>query len=129
MSKSLIYSCLPVFRMAEIGVGKRIYSLRKRIQEIKSELDDMDDPISDIPELISSANLLRSNEYLSKSNQKKSELVDVYEQYCHHLEEVLSTIFEIQNDLKNILKEQSALISSSDSVSKRKSKIRRTSKK
>ena len=115
--------------MTEIGVGERIYSLRKRIQEIKSELDAIDKPAPDIPELILSANLLRSNEYLSKSNQKKSELVDVYEQYCHHLEELLSTIFEIQNDLKNILKEQSALISSSKTVSKPKSKIRRTTKK
>lgn len=115
--------------MTEIGAGERIYSLRKRIQEIKSELDAMGEPISDIPELISSANLLRSNEYLSKSNQKKSELVIVYEQYCHYLEELLSSIFEIQNDLKNILKEQSALISSSDSISKPKSKIRKTTKK
>ena len=115
--------------MTEIGAGERIYSLRKRIQEIKSELDAMGEPVYDIPELISSANLLRSNEYLSKSNQKKSELVIVYEQYCRHLEEFLSLIFEIQHDLKNILKEQSTLISSSDSVSKPKSKIRRTTKK
>ena len=114
--------------MDEIGVGKQIYHLRKRIQEIKSELNALGKPVSDIPELISLTNLLRSNEYLSKSNQKKSELLEVYEQYCKHLEALLHTIFEIQNDLKDVLKEQSTLIASGNSATESKPKTRRTKK-
>jgi len=71
------------------------------------------DPTSDIPEMIDSANLLRSNEYLLKLNKKKTDLLDVYAQYSKALEELLSTVFDIQKDLKEILKEQSALISNS----------------
>ena len=114
--------------MDEIGIGNQVYHLQKRIQEIKSELNALGKPTSDIPELIFSANLLRSNEYLSKSNQKKSELLEVYEQYCNHLEALLHTIFEIQNDLKDVLKEQSALIASGDSATEPKPKTRRTKK-
>lgn len=108
--------------MGEIGVGELIYSLRKKIQTIQSELDTMGGPGKDIPELISSANLLRENEGLKKLNEKKSELLSTYEQYSKSLEEMLSTVFEIQNDLKNILKEQSELISSKNKAIKRKSK-------
>ena len=76
-----------------------------------------------MPELVESANLLRSNEYLSKANEKKSELISVYEQHAEALEKVLSSVFEIQQELKEILKEQSTLISS-----KRKKPIKSKSK-
>ena len=108
--------------MSEIGLGESIYSLRKKIQKVQSELDAIGDPAKDIPELISSANLLRSNEYLKKINEKKSELLSTYEQYSKSLENTLSIVFEIQIDLKNILKEQSELISSKNKMPKRKSK-------
>jgi len=101
-------------------MGNQIYSLRKKIQDIQSELDALGTPISDMPELISSANLLRSNEYLAKSNEKKSQLLFVYEQYSKSLEEMLLTVFDIQNDLKNILKEQSLLLSEKKSPKKSK---------
>ncbi len=109
--------------MGETGLGEMIYSLRKKIQTIQSEIDTLGDPAKDIPELISSANLLRENEHLKKLNEKKSELLSIYDQYSKSLEDLLSTIFEIQNDLKNILKEQSKLIPS------KKKTIKRTSKK
>ncbi|QUC65211.1 hypothetical protein NsoK4_02865 [Nitrosopumilus sp. K4] len=110
--------------MTQFGAGNAIYSLRKKIQEVKSELNALGDPIVDLPELISSANLLRSNEYLSKSNEKKSELISTYEQYASALEDLLSTVFEIQNELKDVLKEQSSLISTktSSKTSKKTSK-------
>ena len=107
--------------MSEIGIGDHVYSLRKKIQSIQSELDALGTPISDMPELILSANLLRSNEYLTKSNEKRSQLIDVYEQYSKSLEEMLLTVFDIQNDLKNILKEQSSLLSEKKSSKKPKS--------
>ena len=76
-------------------------------------LDQMGEPVTDMPEMIESSNLLRSNEYLSKTNEKKSELLVVYSQYSTALEELLASVFDIQKDLKDILKEQSSLIADS----------------
>ena len=75
------------------------------------DLNQLGDPVSEIPELITSANLLRSNEYLSKANEKKTELLSAYEQYFVAMDELLLTVFDIQNDLKEILKVQSSMIS------------------
>ena len=95
--------------MEQFGAGNALYALRKKIQDIQYELNALGDPIQDLPELISSANLLRSNEYLLKSNEKKSELLSTYEEYVTSLENLLSTVFGIQSELKEILKEQSSL--------------------
>ncbi len=96
--------------MAEIG--ELIYDLRNKIQQVQMDLDKLGEPESEISELITSANLLRSNEYLLKINEKKSDLLSLYVQYSDALEILLSSVFEIQNDLKDILKEQSSMISS-----------------
>lgn len=101
-------------------LGELICELRKKIQEIKSELVDLGDPDPDIPELITSTNLLRANEYLSKTNQKKTELLSVYQEYSKALETMLSSVFEIQNELKEILKDQSSLIASQTKKQTRK---------
>ena len=112
--------------MAKIGAGEIIYDLRKKIQQAQFELEQLGKPVSDLPELIESANLLRSNEYLSKANEKKSELLSVYSQYSEALEELLSTVFDIQNDLKEIVKEQSSMISTKrKKITKTKSKTRK----
>jgi len=127
--KSLIYSQSRVFVLTKIGSGELIYNLRKKIQEIQADLKQLGEPESEIPELITSANLLRSNEYLSKANEKKTELLSAYEQYSIALEKLLSTVFDIQNDLKEILKKQSSMISSQRKKrSKRKTKSRTTRK-
>ncbi|QLH02699.1 hypothetical protein C5F47_03575 [Nitrosopumilus cobalaminigenes] len=99
--------------MANIGAGEIIYDLRKKIQEIQVSLKELGDPVGDMPEMIETANLLRSNDYLSKANEKKTELLDAYEQYSSALEELLLSVFDIQKDLKEILKDQSSLISES----------------
>ena len=117
--------------MTKIGAGEIIHDLRKKIQQAQFDLKQLGEPTSDIPELIASANLLRSNEYLSKVNDKKSELLSVYEQHSNALEELLSSVFEIQQELKEILKEQSSLISSprkKQTKSKPKSKPKSKSK-
>ncbi|MBI5860484.1 MAG: hypothetical protein HZB73_07435 [Nitrosarchaeum sp.] len=113
--------------MSAIGLGEIIYNLRKKIQDIKLELDELGEPISDMPELITSANLLRSNEYLSKISKKQSELLFAYDQYSKALEDMITVIFDIQNDLKNLLKEQSHLIS--DRKSTRKSPVSKNKRK
>ncbi|MGH1569176.1 MAG: hypothetical protein ACRBBZ_08395 [Nitrosopumilus sp.] len=99
--------------MTNIGAGEIIYDLRKKIQEIQTTLDQLGEPATNLSEMIESSNLIRSNEYLSKANEKKSELLVVYRQYSTALEELLSSVFDIQKDLKDILKEQSTLISDS----------------
>jgi predicted nucleic acid-binding Zn-ribbon protein len=97
--------------LTTIGSEELIYDLRKKIQQIQVDLNQLGDPVSEIPELISSANLLRANEYLSKANEKKTELLTIYTQYSTALEKLLSSVFDIQNDLKDILKHQSSMIS------------------
>ena len=111
--------------MANLGAGEILYGLRKKIQEIQTSLNLLGDPITDMPELIDSSNLLRSNEYLSKTNEKKSELLAAYEQYSSSLEELLLAVFDIQKDLKDILKEQSSLIANSSKISRPKTKSKK----
>jgi len=103
-------------------MGKTISELRSRITELKKELGILGEPKKEIPELIDNTNLLRSNEYLKKSDHVKSELINTYEQYVKELENLLSTVFEIQLDLKDLLKEQTSLISESTKEEKRKKK-------
>ncbi len=114
--------------MTKIGIGEVIYDLRKKIQDIQADLNQLGNPVSEIPELITSANLLRSNEYLSKANEKKTELLSAYAQYSNALEKLLSTVFDIQNDLKEILKQQSSMISRTKKRSKKKTKSKITKK-
>ncbi len=107
--------------MAKIDPETLIHNLRKNIQNIKYDLDQLGEPVSEMPELITSANLLRSNEYLSKVNDKKTELLFAYAQYSEAMEELLSTAFDIQNDLKEILRDQSSMI---NSKTKKQSKVK-----
>jgi len=106
-----------------VGTGGIIYELRKQIQKITTELKNLDSS-SDIPELIKSANLLRSNEHLVEVNLKMSELISTYKDYSKELEQMLATVFDIQQDLKEILKTQTSLISE-----QKKSKTKKKSSK
>ena len=124
VGKSLIYSQSRVFVLTKIESGNLIFDLRKKIQEIRADLNQLGEPVSEIPELITSANLLRSNEYLLKANEKKTELLSAYAQYSNALEKLLSTVFDIQNDLKEILLQQSSMISRTKKRSKAKTKSR-----
>jgi len=112
--------------LTKIAAEVTIYDLRKKIQQIQADLNQLGSPVSEMPELITSANLLRSNEYLSKANEKKTELLSAYKQCFVALERLLSSVFDIQNDLKEILKVQSYMISSQrkkQSKAKTKSRI------
>ncbi len=112
--------------MTTIESEELIYDLRKKIQQIQVDLNQLGDSVSEIPELISSANLLRANEYLSKANEKKTELLTIYAQYSTALEKLLSSVFDIQNDLNDILKHQSSVISKTKKRSRIKNKSRIT---
>ena len=95
----------------KIGAGNIIYDLRKKIQQAQADLTQLGEPVSDIPELVETANLIRSNEYFKKANLKQTELLELFQKHSDALEALLSTVFDIQNDLKEILKEQSSLLS------------------
>ena len=94
-----------------MGAGQVIYELRKKIQNLTLELNHLRNQSPEMPELIQSANLMRKNEYLVEVNSKNSQLISAYENYSKELEDMLSTIFEIQKDLKEILKTQTDMIS------------------
>ena len=106
--------------MGKIGIGPVINQMKQQIKQIQAELAELGEPET-IPEMIQSTNIIRINEHLSKINQKKSELLVAYDGYSKQLEELLSYVFEIQNELKEILKDQSNLISTKSKKSKKKS--------
>jgi len=112
-----------------LGAGGIIYELRKQIQKITFELKNLDNSSSDIPELIESANILRSNEHLVEVNLKRSELISTYKDYSKELEQMLATVFDIQQDLKEILKTQTSLISEQKKSKKRSKTKKKSSKK
>jgi seryl-tRNA synthetase len=97
--------------LTEVGAGEVIYELRKKIQKITSDLNELEKKSDEIPELIKSTNLMRTNDHLVEVNNKKSELTFAYAQYSKELEQLLETVFDIQKDLKEILKTQLSLIS------------------
>ena len=111
-----------------MGAGQTIYELRKQIQKITSELKSLGNS-PDIPELIQSTNLLRSNEHLIEVNSKRSELISSYEQYSKELEKMLATVFDIQIDLKEILKSQLSLISKPKKPRKKSNTKKKSAKK
>ncbi len=96
--------------MTEVGAGQIIYELRKKIQNLTLELNRLGKETPEIPELIQSANLMRKNDHLVEVNAKNLELISAYEDYSKELEKMLSMVFEIQKDLKEILKTQTSLI-------------------
>jgi len=60
-----------------------------------------------MPELINSTNLLRANDFLKKTGEKKSELLTAYDQYVKQLENTLTKIIKIQEQLKKSVKKRS----------------------
>jgi hypothetical protein len=111
-----------------VGIGEKIYEIRNKIKLIESELEELSISLQDIPELINSANLLRWNEHLKKITKKQSDLIATYALYSVSLEKTLSELFDIQYSLKEILKEQSLLITTNKKKQSLKS-IKKRSKK
>ena len=105
-----------------IGAGPAIYEIRKKIKKLESELDSIAS-FEVAPELIESANLLRSNEYLEKKLKKQDDLLRAYRAHSEGLEEMLQAVFDIQSDLKDILKEQSSLLSKEKPKKRTKSRV------
>ncbi|KAF6243393.1 hypothetical protein C6988_03890 [Nitrosopumilus sp. b1] len=104
--------------MKKMGLGA-LSDIQQKIKSAKSDLKEIIDLSQPLPELITSANLIRANEHLTKTNSKQSELITYYDAYTQHLETLLETVFEIQDDLKNLLREQSKLIEKTPKKAKR----------
>ena len=120
-----------ISNVKEIGLGNILSELKNQIQKIKEEIKEIDNSFTSIPEMIESTNILRENESLILANNKKAELIAAYEQYTRQIENLLSSAFEIQNDLKDIVKVQSELIGSENPEEKNsvKTKMVKKSKK
>jgi len=114
--------------MTETAVGNSIYELKKKIQNLLNELSQINSTSSKIPELINSANLLRTNEFLTTVISKQSEIISAYENYSKELETMLNIIFEIQMELKDVLKMQTSMLSD-HKTSKKKSYLKKKTKK
>jgi len=114
--------------MTGVGVGKAIYDLKMKIQSLSNELSQMNLSTTQIPELINSANLLRSNETLTIAISKQSEIIKTYEKYAKELEGMLNIIFEIQMELKDVLKMQTSMLSDQKPI-KRKAPAKKKTKK
>ena len=96
--------------------------MKQKIDHIERELKGIVDSPESMPELIDSSNLLRKNEFLVSTDQKKTELLSLYSTYAKSMELLLTSLFEIQNELKTVLQEQSSLILPSKPKSKPKSR-------
>ena len=107
--------------MKKMGLGA-LSEIQQKIKSAKNDLKEIGDLTQPLPELITSANLVRTNEHLTKTNSKQSELIAYYDVYTQHLETLLETVFEIQDDLKNLLREQSKLIEKTPKKTKRSQK-------
>ncbi len=87
--------------------AKTIGELKRKIIQTKNELSALSNDQNPIPELINSTNLLRENNFLIKTGDKKSELLTAYDQYSKQLENTLTKIIKIQDQLKKSMKKRS----------------------
>jgi len=92
------------------GLGSVLTELKNQINQIKKDISEINKSFSPMPEMIESTNILRENEFLKKMDGKKTELIDSYEHYSNQIEDILSSVFDIQNELKKIIEIQSQLM-------------------
>lgn len=95
-----------------LGLGNNLNELKIRIQKLHQEIGELGQPNIPLENMIESTNLIRQNEYLEKSNSKQADLIVAYVEYSKHLEQIISSLFSIQAELKNIVKEETAMMES-----------------
>ncbi len=111
------------------GLGSVLTELKNQVNQIKKDISEIDKSFSPMPEMIESTNILRENEFLRKMDSKKTELIDSYEHYSNQIENLLSLVFDIQNELKKILEAQSQLMKPKKSRKKSSAKAKTIRKK
>ena len=115
--------------MKSVGLGSVLGDLKKTIQQIHMEIEELGQPSPQMHELIESTNLLRSNEHLNKTNEKKTQLIEAYSLYTNQIENLLFSVFEIQNELKDLIKDQTELMSKTSRRPKTSRKIQKRTRK
>jgi hypothetical protein len=98
--------------MDMVGLGNNLNELKIRIQKIHHELNSLGEPNLPLEQMIGTTNLLRQNEYLVESDAKKTELIAIYAEYAKQLEQIVTSLFSIQTDLKELIKSEASLIES-----------------
>jgi len=111
------------------GLGSVLTELKNQINQIKKDISEINKSFSPMPEMIESTNILRENEFLKKMDGKKTELIDAYEHYSNQIENLLSSVFDIQNELKKIIEIQSQLMKPKKSRKRSSAKAKTTRKK
>lgn len=107
-----------------VGLGNNLNELKTRIQQIRKDLDLLGEPTLPLEQMIGTTNILRQNEYLTQSDAKKTELIAAYAEYTKQLEQIVTSLFSIQTDLKDLIKTEASLIESE----KPKKAIKKTKK-
>ena len=95
-----------------MGLGNNLNELKLRIDKIYAEIDYLGGPVSIMEEMIDTTNLLRQNEYLQQSIDKKTQLIAAYDVYAKELEMMVSSLFSIQSELKDLIKTEAKLMDS-----------------
>jgi len=108
-----------------LGLGNNLNELKIQIQKLQQEIVELGEPNTPIENMIDSTNLIRQNEHLEKLHIKQVDLITAYAEYAKHLEHIVSSLFSIQTELKNLVKEETTMM---ESETKPK-KPRKTSKK
>ncbi len=104
-----------------LGLGNNLNELKMRIKKAHEELAQLGEPSKALDEMIGATNTLRLNEYLTKTDAKKTELVSAYSEYTKQLEQIISSLFSIQSELKDLIKTEASLIESDKPKKPRKS--------
>jgi hypothetical protein len=95
-----------------VGLGNNLNELKIRIQQIRQDISSLGEQNLPLEQMIGTTNILRQNEYLVKSDAKKTELIIVYAEYAKQLEQIVTSLFSIQSDLKDLIKVEASLIES-----------------
>jgi prefoldin subunit 5 len=103
-----------------LGLGNNLNELKTRIQKLQQEIADLGQPSIPLENMIDATNTLRQNEFLAKSDSKKTELIAAYSEYVKNLEQITSSLFSIQAELKDLIKAEASLIESEPAPKKTK---------
>ena len=117
-----------VIQLSNSTNEKTLGTIREQIQNLWDDLAKLPMPPVDQLELIRSANLLRTNEYFIKKDRIQSELLSKYTEYAEMFEKVLPAVLDVQKELLDVIRTQSALALSKDSHGTRSTKRKKTQK-
>lgn len=95
-----------------VGLGNNLNELKMRIQKMHQDLAALGEPNLPLEQMIGTTNVLRQNEYFTKSDAKKTDLIAAYAEYTKQLEQIITSLFSIQIELKELIKTEASLIES-----------------